>query len=307
MSRVLVHRLAHTVLVLLAVSVLAFLFSHLSGDPLDMMLPPDATEQHRQEMRAALGLDQPLPVRYAKFLNLVAQGNFGYSFRYRQPALALVLARLPASLLLISSSLLVAVCIAVPVGLVSAYYRDSAIDRAGMAMVLLGQSVPVFWSGILLIFVFAVMFNLLPAGGYGSWRNLILPVVTLAVYTAATTTRLSRSSGLDILTKEFIKTARAKGLSERLVVVKHLLRNALIPVVTVMGVEFGVLVGGAVVTERVFAWPGAASLLVEAIRNLDVPLVQACVFVLAAIVTLVNLLVDLLYSVIDPRIRLLAQ
>ncbi len=307
MSRVFVQRLAHTVLVLLAVSGLAFLFSHLAGDPVDMMLPPGATEAHRLEMRAALGLDQPLPVRYAKFLSLVAHGNFGYSFRYRQPALSLVLARLPASLLLISCSLVLAVGIAIPVGLLSAYHRDSAIDRAGMAMVLLGQSVPVFWSGILLIFAFAVMLNLLPAGGYGSWRNLVLPVVTLALYTAATTTRLSRSSGLDILTREFIKTARAKGLSERLVVVKHLLRNALIPVVTVMGVEFGVLVGGAVVTERVFAWPGAASLLVEAIRNLDVPLVQACVCVLAAIVTLVNFFVDLLYSAIDPRIRLMGQ
>lgn len=302
MSKVLVRRLGHMLLVLLVVSILAFFFTLLTGDPVSMMLPPDTPAEQRLEMRKILGLDQPIPIQYLKFLTLVAQGNFGYSYRYQQPALPLVVERLPASLLLVTSSLALAVIIAIPLGLLSAYYRHSLLDQLGMVLVLLGQSVPVFWSGIVAIFCFAVLLNLLPAGGYGRWQHLLLPVLTLSLYTAATMTRLLRSSSMEILTKDYIKTARAKGLSERLVVIKHLLRNTLIPLVTVLGIEFGVLVGGAVVTERVFNWPGAASLVIEAIRNRDVPLVQASVFVLALFVTIANFLVDLLYTFIDPRI-----
>ncbi|PSK93808.1 peptide/nickel transport system permease protein [Murinocardiopsis flavida] len=296
-------RLGSAAVVLLCVATVAFFLVRLSGDPVKVLLPPDATAAQEATLRASLGLDRPLAVQYLDYLWGLPRLDFGTSLFYDQPVATVLLERLPATLELAAAALAVALLIAVPAGILAAVRRGRAGDTGVMAGVLIGQSTPPFWVGILLILVFAVQFRILPASGYGTAAHLVLPAVTLAIYSVAVIARLLRSALIDVLGADYIRTARAKGLGTGAVVLRHGLRNASLPVITVVGLEVGSLLGGAILTEQVFAWPGVGRLTVEAVANRDFPLVQATVLFFAATFVLVNLLVDLSYTLLDPRVR----
>lgn len=298
----LLERLVYAALVLLGVSLAAFLLMHLSGDPAMMAVPSDAPPEQIAEARRTLGLDRSLPEQYLTFLGRIARGDFGTSFRHRVPTVTLLAARIPPTLLLAVTSLGLAVVMAVPIGVAAAVSRGGAMDILGRVLVTLGQSAPVFWTGIMSILLLAVRWRVLPASGYDSWLNLLLPASTLGIYSAAEMVRFVRNGVLDVLREDYVRSARAKGLSSRVVLSRHVLRNALIPLVTFIGLRLGVLMGGAVVTEAVFGWPGVGSLMVDAVLSRDVPLVQATLMMTAGAVALANLAVDLAYGVIDPRI-----
>jgi peptide/nickel transport system permease protein len=298
------RRALELAIVLLGVLTIVFLLQRLSGDPTNLLLPIDAPEGVRAELRRQLGLDRPLAVQYLRFLGQVATGDLGDSYRFRQPALGLVLERLPATLLLAGASLLIALVLALPLGILAAVHRNTWIDTAATGVSLVGQAMPVYWLGLLGILLFAVQWRLLPSMGGGSFAALILPATTLAVYSAARIMRLTRSAMLDVLHQDYIRLARAKGLPERKVLIKHALRNASIPIVTIVGLQFGGLLGGAVITETVFAWPGVGRLAVNAVQQRDFPVVQAVTVVIALAFSLINLAVDLLYAWLNPRIRL---
>jgi ABC-type dipeptide/oligopeptide/nickel transport system permease component len=298
-----IRKLAHTALVSLGVVTLVFAALRLSGDPAATMLPGDATVDELTALRHALGLDRPLHVQYGRFLVGAVTGDFGTSFRHQQPALGLVLERLPATLELAFAALLLSVVIALPLGIVAALYRGRVPDMLAMAFAVVGQATPFFWMGIMLILLVSLELGWLPTSGRGTWRHLVLPALTLATHLAAVLARLTRTSMLEVLGQQFVVTARAKGLRERSVVLVHALKNAAVPVVTLIGLQFGTLLGGAVVTETVFAWPGVGRLAVQSIFVRDYPVVQAGVFVLALVFVTINLLIDLLYGWLDPRIR----
>jgi peptide/nickel transport system permease protein len=300
----LARRLFEFVIVLLGVLTIVFVLQRLSGDPTNLLLPVDAPEQVRLELRRQLGLDQPLAAQYVRFLANVAVGDLGDSYRFRQPALGLVLERFPATLLLAGASLLISLVIALPLGILAAVHRNTWVDTLATGISLIGQAMPVYWLGLLGILLFAVQWRLLPSMGGGSFAALILPATTLAVYSASRIMRLTRSAMLDVLHQDYIRLARAKGLSEGKVLVKHALRNASIPIVTIVGLQFGGLLGGAVITETVFAWPGVGRLAVNAVQQRDFPVVQAVTVVIALAFSLINLVVDLLYARLNPRIRL---
>jgi peptide/nickel transport system permease protein len=300
----LARRLFEFVIVLLGVLTIVFVLQRLSGDPTNLLLPLDAPESVRVELRRQLGLDQPLIAQYVRFLANVAAGDLGDSYRFRQPALGLVLERFPATLLLAGASLLISLVIALPLGILAAVHRNSWVDTLATGISLIGQAMPVYWLGLLGILLFAVQWRLLPSMGGGSFAALILPATTLAVYSASRIMRLTRSAMLDVLHQDYIRLARAKGLSEGKVLIKHALRNASIPIVTIIGLQFGGLLGGAVITETVFAWPGVGRLAVNAVQQRDFPVVQAVTVVIALAFSLINLVVDLLYARLNPRIRL---
>jgi peptide/nickel transport system permease protein len=300
----LARRLLEFVVVILGVLTIVFLLQRLSGDPTNMLLPIDAPEQVRAELRRQLGLDRPIVIQYLQFLGNVAQGDLGDSYRFRQPALGLVLDRLPATLILAGASLLIALVMALPLGILAAVYRNTWIDTLATGISLIGQAMPVYWLGLLGILLFAVQWRLLPSMGGGSFAALILPATTLAVYSASRIMRLTRSAMLDVLHQDYVRMARAKGLSEGKVLIKHALRNASIPIVTIIGLQFGGLLGGAVITETVFAWPGVGRLAVNAVQQRDFPVVQAVTVVIAIAFSLINLIVDLLYAKLNPRVRL---
>lgn len=313
MATYLFRRFWQSLLVLFGISLIVFILLHLSGDPAILMMPPDATKEDIENFRALMGFNDPLFARwppwriptdtqYGRFLGGLVRGDFGNSFRHQQPALGLVLERMPATIQLTLAAMTIAVCVAIPVGIVSAVKRNTALDHLGMSMALLGQSMPVYWLGIMFILLFAVRLNLFPAFGSGTWRHLALPAVTLGAFSMARIARLTRSGMLEVLGQEYIRTARAKGVRDLAVILKHALKNAAIPVITVIGLDLGTLLGGAVITETIFAWPGVGRLAVQAIANRDYPVVQAAVFVLAAIFVLINFLVDVLYSYVDPRV-----
>jgi len=302
MKRYLGRRFVQALLVLWGVSLVVFLILHLTGDPTLLLLPPDATAEDIAKFRKLMGFDDPLAVQYGRFMTGLLQGNFGNSLRHEEPALSLVIERMPATVKLTLLAMALSVCVAVPAGIISAVRRGSAADQAGMIFALLGQSMPVYWLGIMLILLFAVRLHWFPAFGTGGFKHLVLPAITLGMFTMARIARLTRSGMLEIMGQEYIRTARAKGVIERLVIVKHALRNAAIPVITVIGLDLGTLLGGAVITETVFAWPGVGRLAVQAIYNRDYPVVQAAVFVLASIFVLINFLVDVLYTWLDPRV-----
>lgn len=304
MALYLLRRLGHAILVVFGVSVIVFLIMRVSGDPLAILLGPDATAHDRAVLARELGFDRPLYQQYLSFLGDAVRGRFGESLWYHQPSLPLVLQHMPATIELASLSLLLAVLGAVPLGVWSALRRGSVVDNAIGTFVMLGQSAPIFWVGMLLILEFSVNLRLLPPSGQGTVQQLIMPVLTLGVYSMARLLRLTRSGTLEVLSQDYIRTARAKGLSETAVLFRHGLRNALVPLITYLGLEVGTLLGGTVVVEKVFSWPGVGSLSLQAIFNRDYPLVQAAVFVVALAFVFVNLAVDLLYPVIDPRIRL---
>jgi peptide/nickel transport system permease protein len=265
---------------------------------------PEAPEADRAVLRRTLGLLDPLPIQFARFIGNTATGNFGNSFFHRTPAFPLVIERMPTTLLLTTVSMVLAMAIALPVGIYSAVRRGRAVDQVATGTVFLGQSMPVFWTGIMLILLFSVQWRLLPVSGWDSWASIVLPTATLSTFTAPLLLRIVRSSMLDVIRLDYVRTARAKGVSEWLVICRHALKNAALPVVTVTGLQFGLLLGGAVITETVFAIPGVGRLIVGAIRQLDFPVVQAGVFMLAMIVVTVNFLVDLLYGYLNPQIRI---
>lgn len=304
MGRYLIIRLLHAIVVVVGVALVVFLLTHLGGDPASLLLPPNATQQDIQEFRNAMGFDQPLHIQLREYLGRLAHGDFGRSFRYNQPALEVVLERVGNTLVLGGFALLLSVVVAVPLGILAALRRGSIWDTLSLVVSLSGQALPVFWFGILLIILFAVTLRWLPASGGGDLPHLVLPGVTLAAYSLAIISRLLRSSLLEVLEADYVRTARAKGLGEQAVVVQHALKNALLPVVTVLGLQVGALLGGAVITEEVFAYPGMGRLAVQAILGRDFSLIQAFVVLTAITIVLVNLLVDLAYGWLDPRVRL---
>jgi peptide/nickel transport system permease protein len=268
-----------------------------------MMLPLDAPEREIDLFRQKMGFDRPIPIQYLTFLKNAIQGDFGNSLFLERPAISLVLERFPASLLLISAGLSLALLIAIPLGIISALKNHSLADNLCTSFAVMGQAMPLFWFAIMMMIIFSIQLRWLPVSGYGTWKHLVLPAICMGLWQSPPTMRIIRSGMLDILSQDYIRTAQAKGLSEWKVVVKHALKNALIPVVNLIGLQFGFLVGGAVVTETVFSWPGVASLLLNAIRTYDFPVVQASLFLLALLIICVNLLVDVICVFIDPRIR----
>ncbi len=314
MRRYLARRLLLLVPVLAGVSVVIFMVLHLSpGDPVEIMLGSQATQEDRARLRAELGLDQPLHVQYGRWLGHVARGDLGRSLWMKRPVLDEVLGRFKATLVLTGTALLLSSLAGVALGVASSIRPNSVLDRLSAVASLFGASMPTFWLGIVLMVIFALWLGWLPASGmyaaYGGGdlrdllAHLVLPAVTLAAASVTIIARLTRATMLETLGQDYIRTARAKGVVERAVVLRHGLKNALIPIVTVVGVQAGYLLGGAVLTETVFAWPGVGTLMVQGILARDFPLVQGCVLVVALSFVLVNLAVDLLYAWLDPRIR----
>ena len=302
MLTLLVRRVVRLLVVLVGVSLVTFAILHVSGDPVSLMMP-EAPESDRAVLRQNMGFNDPLALQFVRFVGNTARGNFGNSFFHREPALPLVVARLPTTLLLTVLAMGLSLAIAIPVGILSAVRRNSLFDQGATLAVFFGTSMPVFWTGIMLILLFAVQLRVLPVSGWESWAALVLPTVTLATFSTPLLLRIVRSSMLEVINLDYVRTARAKGFSEWVVICRHALINASLPLVTVAGLQFGLLLGGAIVTETVFAVPGLGRLVVGAIRQLDFPIVQAGVFVLALIVVLVNFAVDMLYVYLNPQIR----
>src|SRR5437016_4160962 len=296
MQRYVARRLAQALLVIVGISAVAFALTHVIGDPVVLLLPFQASPAQAAVMRHALGLDQPLFVQYMTFLRASLHGDFGLSIRQETPALALVLDRVPATAELASAALVIAVGTAVPLGVAAALRRRTIVDRAALLFSMLGQAMPTFWLGLQAILLFGVVLRWFPTGGIGGVRHLVLPAAVLGIFSAAGILRLTRTSMLEIISEDYLRTARAKGLREIAIVGRHALRNASLPIVTWIGLELGTLLGGAVVTETVFAWPGMGRLAVQAIFARDIPVVQAAVLFAAAIFVLTTFCTDLLYA-----------
>ena len=303
----LVRRLLLTIIVVFGVSIISFGLMFLTGDPAVVMLGSGAelmTQAQINEFRHARGFDRPWYEQYADFAAKAVRGDFGQSLQYYQPAFKVVVDRFPATLELAVLSLFISVIFAIPLGVLSATRPNSIYDHICTLLALAGQSIPNFWLGILLMLFFGVTLRWLPISGRGDWHNLILPSITLAAFPLARNMRLFRSSLLDVIHTDYVRTARAKGLSDNAVMYKHALRNALLPLVTMLGLQLGFTLGGSVIVETVFAWPGVGRVIIQAINQKDFPVVQAGVTLLALAFTITNLVVDLLYAWIDPRIRL---
>jgi peptide/nickel transport system permease protein len=330
MYRVVLRRGVQAAIVLLGITAVCFVILHLTGDPAALMLPEGAGPGQYEAIRRQLGLDQPLALQFLKYMRNALTLDFGMSYQQNRPAMGIVLERLPATIELAVASFLIAIAVALPVGIVSATHRNSPVDFGAMISALIGQSMPNFWLGLLLILIFSVQLGWLPTSGrvgfgaadeartsfylfeaivtlnlpllWDALRHLLLPAITAGLYSSAKLTRLVRSSMLEVLGEDFIRTARAKGQTERIVIYGHALKNASIPLVTLGGLELGLLLGGTVVTETVFAWPGVGLLTIQALNNHDFPVIQAAVFLMALIFVFINLVVDLLYAFLDPRI-----
>ncbi len=297
------RRLVQLIPTLFGVTLVVFLLVRVSGDPTQLLLPESASPADRELFRQQHGLDRPIGVQYLYYLGGLLRGDLGRSLVDQRSALEAVLQRLPPTIELALAATLIALVVGLPVGVLSAVRRGSWLDRTAMLGALSGQSMATFWIGILLILVFSVKLRWLPVSGREEWRHLVLPAVTLSLYMMPILTRMTRSSMLEVWQQDFVRTARAKGLREWRVVVRHSLRAALIPVVTVLGLQVGGALAGAIVTESVFAWPGIGTFVLDAIYKRDYPVVQAAVLVMATLYMLVNLGIDLLYVVLDPRIR----
>ncbi len=304
MKNYLIKRILLTIPVVLGVVSLVFWLIHLiPGNPVDLMLGETASAADKLSLYRQLGLDKPLFSQYTDFLSGIATGNLGYSLHSNKPVLDIIIQRLPATIELSIAALIAAVGISFPLGLASAMRQDSWVDNGSMLLALLGISMPNFWLGPLLIILFAIQLDWLPVGGRGGFLHLILPAITLGSAMAAILTRMIRSSLIEVSHEEYITAARAKGLSKIAVYVKHALRNALLPVVTILGLQLGALLTGSIITETIFSCPGIGRLTITAINSRDYPLVQGCVLVIALSYVFVNLLTDLVYALIDPRIR----
>jgi len=299
----LLRRLYQALIVFFVVTLIVFLILHISGDPVELLMPEEATREDVQDLRQALGLDKPLPVQYGLFLKNALKGNLGISYRHGQPALKLVLDRLPATLELVSASMLISLILALPLGILASTRRGKWLDRSCLIGSLVSISAPSFWIGIVFILIFAVELSWFPSSGRGTWAHLALPATSLSLYRLALFFRLIRAGMLDIMTQDYIRTARSKGVSEKIVIYKHALKNTLIPFVTIAGLQMGSLLSGSIVTERIFAWPGMGRLLLDSIGVLDYPVIIAWALVVATIFILTNLIVDIIYMWLDPRIR----
>lgn len=304
MKSFLLVRTGEALAAMLAITLIVFALTHLSGNPVGALLPDDATPQQVEFLIQQMGLDQPLHVQYLTFLSNAVQGDFGASLKWRgEGAMDVVLARLPATLILGGVAMLISVVVAVPLGVLAAVHKGTPLDAFAQSVALFGQSIPSFWFGIVLIWIFAVSLGWLPTSGDGSVRHLILPAIAIAWFQVSALTRLTRSAMLEVLDAEYIKLARSKGVSQGKIIWKHALRNAAIVPLTYFGVLAGSVLTGSVVIETVFAWPGLGFIAIEAIKARDFPVVQSVVIVFAIIFILINLIVDLLYVVVDPRIR----
>ena len=298
------RRLLQSIVVVWGVSVLVFVLLRLApGDPATMLLSDTASPEQIAEARAKWGLDKPIAVQYLVFISRAAHGDLGDSLFFQEPAVQVLLERMPATLQLSAAALLFSLGVAIPVGMLSALKRDSVWDYLGTGMAMLGQAIPPDRLGIMLILVFAVSLGWFPTSGRGGLDHLVLPAITLGSVLMALVTRLVRSGMLDVLSEDYVRTARAKGLPERVIIVRHAMRNILIPLVTVVGLQLGALFGGAVITESIFAWPGVGRLALQAIYARDYPLVQASVLFISVVYVFLNLAIDLLYVYLDPRIR----
>jgi peptide/nickel transport system permease protein len=306
MRRFLLRRLLHALIVVWGVVTVVFFLVRLTGDPSAFLVDQSATREEVAAVRAQLGLDRPLLVQYLEFLAAVPRGDFGTSIRERRPAMAMVLGHFwPATVELAAAAILLSTALAIPLGIVSATHKDRAPDHASRLASLFLQSMPSFWLGLMLILFFAVeLRGLLPAYGSGTLRHLILPAVALAAAPLAQNVRLIRAGMLEVLQQDYVRTARAKGAPERLVLYRHALRNAALPFITVTGLSLGFMLSGTIIIETVFSWPGLGRLLVQAVPGRDFPVIQAGVFLFAVIFVAVNLVVDVLYAVVDPRVRL---
>jgi peptide/nickel transport system permease protein len=302
-QRYILRRLVQGAFLLVVLALVVFALARVTGNPADLLLPEDATREDREHLLAALGLDRPLYEQLGLFLTGALRGDLGQSIRYRKPAVEVFFDRLPNTLTLVPLALVGAVALAIPLGVLAAVYRGTLIDRVAGGLAVLGIAVPSFWLGIVLIYVFSIQLGWLPSARMGTPAHYVLPAITLGAFLVAGMMRLVRSSVLEVLDSEYVKLARIKGLSRWVVIWKHCVRNALIPVVTLFGVFFALLVTGAIVTETVFAWPGVGRLTYEAVIFRDYPLLQAILLLKAVIVLGVNLCVDILYAYLDPRVR----
>ena len=303
MTAFLIRRIAGAFGVVAGVAVVVFIILHLTGDPAAAMMPLESTQAEIAAFRHAQGFDRPLWVQFASFAWNLLHGNFGLSLRHGEPALGLALERVPASAELAITALVLAVVVAVPAGTVAAVKRNSALDVAARLLALVGQSTPVYWLGIMLILIFGVQLGWFPVSGTGGWQHLVLPAITLAMFTMARIMRLTRGSMLDVLQSDYLRTAVAKGVGSFRLIWHHALRNAWLPIVTAIGIELGTLLSQAIITETIFSWPGIGRLAYQAILDRDYPVVEAVVLLGALSFVLINLLVDLAYAALDPRIR----
>lgn len=303
MIRYVLGRLLYAAAVIIGVSIAVFFLVRIGGDPTALFLPPESSAAEIARVRKLMGFDRPLWEQYADFAWKALHGDFGRSLRYQQPAMQLVLERMPATLQLAGAALVLSLLVSVPLAILAATHRGSILDRTGLLVSLVGQSFPTFWLAIMLILIFSEIWGILPPSGRGTWRHLVMPAVALAAYSTAIITRLLRSSLIEVLQLDYIRTARGKGLSGTSVVFGHALRNAAIPTLTVVGLQVGALLGGAVITEEIFAYPGVGRLAIQAIANRDFTVVQAFVVFMAALIVAINLLVDLGYALLDPRLR----
>jgi ABC-type dipeptide/oligopeptide/nickel transport system permease component len=303
MQRYVLRRLLQGLLVLFILALVIFALARVSGNPVDLLVREDATAEDRAHLQKALGLDRPLHEQLYIFLTGALRGDLGQSIRYRRPAAEVFFERLPNTLKLLPLAMAGALAIAIPLGVLAAVYRGTVVDRLAGTLAVLGIATPSFWLGIILIYVFSIQLGVLPSARMGGPGHYVLPAITLGVFLLAGMMRLVRSSLLEVMGSEWVKLARLKGLSQTIVIWKHCLRNALIPVVTLFGVYFALLVTGAIVTETVFAWPGVGRLTYEAVIFRDYPLLQAVILLKAVIVLGVNLVVDVLYAYLDPRVR----
>ncbi|WP_257347353.1 ABC transporter permease [Pseudalkalibacillus decolorationis] len=298
-----IRRLLQVPPVIFIITLMIFGLVYIAGDPVLMMLPADATPQEIQQLRHALGFDQPFYIQFGNYIMDLLRGDFGDSYQYGEPALSLVLERLPATLELATASMIVAIIIAIPLGIWSAIKPNTFIDLFATGFSVLGKAIPNFWLGIMLILIFAVNLHILPVSGTGTWWHLVLPSITLGTAMSAEITRLVRSNMLEIMSQDFIRTARSKGLTSFIVIFKHAFRNSLVPVITITFLQAAALVGGSLITEMIFAWPGLGQLIIQAVYEKDLPIIQAAVFVTALMIILINLLTDVLYRILDPRIK----
>jgi ABC-type dipeptide/oligopeptide/nickel transport system permease component len=303
MGQYICSRLYQTVLVLFGVSAVVFLLLHISGDPAVLLLPQDATQESIDQFRHTHGFDRPLYVQFYRFMSGAIRGDLGTSLKFNQPALGLVLERFPATLDLAIAALLISIVTGIPLGIISALKRNSPVDVSAMIISMLGQSIPAFWLGIMMILLFSVKWQIFPPFGRGGISHLILPAISLSTWSAARVARLTRSGMIEVLSQEYIRTARAKGLANMVVVQRHALKNAMLPIITVLELDLGGFLGGAVITETIFAWPGVGQLAMQSIYSRDYPVVQATVLVVAIGYVAINLLVDVAYAYLNPRIR----
>ncbi len=303
MLRYFLRRVGQMIPVLLIITLIVFLLVNVAGDPTANMLPLDAPPEAREALREAMGLNRPLFVQYADYLGNVLKGDFGNSYRYNLPAFALAMERIPVSLKLAGTALLFAVVLAIPLGIFSAQFANSPFDIVVSGISVLGRAMPNFWVGIMLILLFAVHLKWFPVSGSATASSLVLPAMTLAVQSASQIIPLVRSNMLSIMNEDYIRTARSKGILESVIICTHAFKNALVPVVTIVALELPGLIGGALITETVFAWPGLGQFLIQAINNKDMAVVQVCIFLIAVITLAANLIADLVYCLIDPRIR----